>query len=234
LKTDGELVMEDNYYIDLKSISLSDYEEELRNTELLPSRKIIKDDIEKRFNILRQNGVNNLNDILICLKSPDKLKAFARMSGISEEYLAILKREIASSQPKPVNLSEYPNIHKKTIEKLEKLGIKNSKQLFNLIKTEIARTDLCKKTDISHDEILELTKLIDVSRIKWVGANFARLLVDSPYDTVEKVSNANYPDVYEILVRINKEKNYFKGMFGLNDMKLCVFAAKNVPKAITY
>ena len=51
--------MDDNYYIDLKSISLSDYEKELQNTELLPSRKIIKEDIENRFRVLSQHGVNN-------------------------------------------------------------------------------------------------------------------------------------------------------------------------------
>jgi hypothetical protein len=81
---------------------------------------------------------------------------------------------------------------------------------------------------------LELTKLTDVARIRWVGANFARLLVDSPYDTVEKLSNSNYVHVYEALVNIKKEKNYFRGTFGVNDMKLCINAAKNVPAAIVY
>jgi len=226
--------MADNYYIDLASISLSNYEKELQNAELLPSRKIIKDDIENRFRILSQCGVNNLNDILTFLKTPDKVKEFAHKSGLSIEYLSILKREIASSQPKPVALSEFPGIKKETVVKLEQLAIKNTKQLFNFIKTDADRKDLCKKTGISNGEILELTKLTDVSRIKWVGANFARLLVDSPFDTVEKVSNADYVIVYEALAKINKEKNYFKGMFGLNDMKLCVIAAKNVPAAISY
>jgi hypothetical protein len=227
-------MVKDNYYIDLESIFLSDYKNELGNTELLPSRNIIKEDIENRFNIFGQNGVKNLNDVLSLLKTPEKIKAFARASGLSEEYLSILKREIASSQPKPVTLSEFPGIKKKTVEHLEKLGVKNTKQLFNFIKTDIERKGLCKQTGISYDEMLELTKLTDVSRIKWVGANFARLLVYSPYDTMEKVANANYANVYEALVKINKERKYFKGMFGLNDMKLCVIAARKVPKAITY
>lgn len=226
--------MEDHYYIDLDSISLSDYEKELQNTELIPSRKIIQEDLKNRFGILRQHGVNHLGDLLTFLKTPDKVKEFARITGLSVEYLSILKREIASSQPKPVPLSEFPNIKKETVEKLAQLGIKNTKQLFDFIKTDVERKELCKKTGIAYDEILELTKLTDVSRIKWVGANFARLLVDSPYDTVEKISSADYTIVYEILVKIKKEKNYFKGMFGLNDMKLCVMAASNVPRAIHY
>jgi hypothetical protein len=226
--------MEDDYYIDLESVSLSDYQSELQNTELLPSRSIIKEDIEKRFEILSQHGVNCLNDILTLLKTPAKLEAFARISGLSREYLGILRREIASSQPKPVNLSEYPNIRKKTTETLEHLGIKNSKQLFYLVRTDVDRHALSQKTGIPYDEILELTKLTDVSRIKWVGANFARLLVDSPCNTVERVSNADYTDLYQTLVMINKEKRYFNGMFGSHDVKLCVIAAKNVPRAISY
>jgi hypothetical protein len=33
---------------------------------------------------------------------------------------------------------------------------------------------------------------------------------------------------------INEDKKYYKGKLGLNDMKLCVLAAKSVPDAIKY
>ncbi len=226
--------MEDNYYIDLKKISLSDYEKELENTELIPSRRIIQEDIKNRFLFLNKHGINNLNDILVLLKTPDKIKDFAKKTSLPEEYLTILKREIASSQPKPVNLSGFPGISKASIKNLVKLNIKNTRQLFDFIKNETGRKELSKKSGISYNEILELTKLTDVSRIKWVGANFARLLVDSKMDTVAKVSKADYKELYRILMDINKEKKYFKGKFGLNDMKLCVIAAGNVPDAIEY
>lgn len=226
--------MEDNYYINLKAISLSDYETELEQTELLPSRKILKEDIKQRFACLSKYGLKNLNDVLVALKTPTKLKDLAQKTGLPEEYLVILKREIGSSQPQPVNLRDFPGISPDVIQKLEALSINNTKQLFNLVKTEVDRQELGHKTGLSDKNILELTKLTDVSRIKWVGANFARLLVDSDYDTVEKVGQANYAEVYPELMKINEEKRYFKGKFGLNDMKLCVNAAKSVPAAIKY
>jgi hypothetical protein len=162
------------------------------------------------------------------------MKGLALKTSISEDYLVILKREIASSQPKPVNLSEFPGIREDAVNRLERQGIKNTLQLFPHIQTETKRRELSKETGIPNEIIFELTKLTDVCRIKWVGANFARLLVDSKWDTVSKVSHADYEEVYGVLMRINEEKNYFKGKFGQNDMKLCVAAAKKVPDAIQF
>lgn len=226
--------MTNNYYVDLKTVLLSDYAAELKTMELIPSRKMLQENIENNFLCLKKNGIRNLDDLIIALKTPVKIKNFAEKTGLSEEYLAVLKREIASSQPKPVNFADIPNISKATIKKLEKNNIKNTKQLFDFIKTEKDRKEFCGKTAVPYAEILELTKLTDVSRIKWVGANFARLLVDSPCDTVKKVVQAECKTLYENLMNINEKKKYFKGKFGQNDMKLCILAAKNVPDAITY
>ena len=60
------------------------------------------------------------------------------------------------------------------------------------VKTEENRKELCDKTQISYEDIMDLTRLTDLSRIKWVGPIFARLLILSGYNTVEKVTKANY------------------------------------------
>jgi hypothetical protein len=184
--------MEDNYYINLNNYSLSSYAKELEHAELLPSRKIIQENTKERFSRLNKEGIKNLNDVITVLKSKDQVKAFAKKSGIPEEFLIILVREIKSFQPKPVKLNDLPAISKTTIKKLETTGIKNTKELFKFVTTEKNRQELSSKTGINSKEIIELTKLTDVSRIKWVGANFARVLVDSNYDTVKKVAKADY------------------------------------------
>jgi hypothetical protein len=226
--------LEDNYYIDLKKISLSKYEKELETAELLPSRKIIQENLKNRFMILAEHGIKSLSDLLTTLKTPEKIKAFALKSGVPEDYLVILKREVASFLPKPVNLADFPGVSKAALVTLKKIGIKNTKELFDLVKTEASRKDLSRKIGISDKEILELTKLTDLSRIRWVGANFSRLLADSACDTLEKVANADYKTLYNAVIKINEEKKYFKGKFGLNDMKLCIIAAKSVPVAVKY
>jgi hypothetical protein len=226
--------MEDNYYINLNNYSLSDYAKELEHTELLPSRKIIQENTKERFSRLNKEGIKNLNDVITVLKSKDQVKAFAKKTSLPEEFLIILVREIKSFKPKPVKLNDLPAISKTTIKKLETIGIKNTKELFKFVTTEKSRKELSSKTGTNSKEILELTKLTDVSRIKWVGANFARVLVDSSYDTVKKVAKADYKKLLEEINKINEDKKYYKGKLGLNDMKLCVLAAKSVPDAIKY
>lgn len=226
--------MDGQYHRDFLEISLADYFRELKETGMIPSRKILREDIPGRLKCLQNHGISNLNDLVVAVKTPEKLKAFARTTGLPEEYLIILKREIGSIQPKPVNLEDFPSIDTAEIEKLKGLGISHTKQLFDFVKTQNQREELGEKTGIPASRILELTKLTDVSRIKWVGANFARLLVDSGYDTVEKVANADYQQLYSAVIAVNEKKNFTRGKFGLNDMKLCVLAARNVPKGIQF
>lgn len=223
-----------DYYIDLGAITLDEYEQELEQADLIPSRQILKESIGSRFSALEETGISNMDQLLAAMKTPDKMKVLAQKTKIPEEYLTILKREIASSQPKPVNLSEFPGIQAEPVHRLERQGIKNTLQLFPHIITESERKKLSEMAGVSYVDILELAKLTDVCRIKWVSANFARLLVDSKWDTASKVSKANYEEVYGTLMKINEEKKYFKGKFGLNDMKLCVAAAKKVPDAIQF
>ena len=120
------------------------------------------------------------------------------------------------------------------VMKLENLGIKNTLQLFEKVLTQKQRKELAIQTAIDEQDVLELTQLTDLSCIKWVGGGGARLLFDSGYDTVENVSSTDYEDLYKSLIRINQEQQYTKGKFGLNDMKLCVEAARDVPLDIEY
>src|SRR5512138_3667644 len=154
--------MSGTYHIDLDSISLSDYEKELAGAELLPSRRIIGEEIRERFAVLRKHGIGTLGDLLEALKSPAGVKGFSAKTGLPEEYLSILKREIAGCQPKPVNLADFPGIAKPLLRTLEKAGIRNTKQLFPFVITGKDRDDLCEKLGISRAAILELTKLTDV------------------------------------------------------------------------
>ncbi|MCE1255630.1 MAG: DUF4332 domain-containing protein [Anaerolineae bacterium] len=226
--------MENDYYINLKSYSLDVYAAELEQAELLPSRKMLQEDLPARFAVLKAQGLNTLDDLLTALKTPPRIKALALQSAIPEEYLILLKREIGSCFPKTVNLQDFPDISSETIKRLAVEGIHNTYQLFDYVKTAAGRQALSLKTGINKSDMLELTRLTDLCRIRWVGANFARLLVDSDFNTVKKVSEADYAEVYRQLMTILEEKQYFKGKFGLNDMKLTVLAARLVPDAIQY
>ena len=81
---------------------------------------------------------------------------------------------------------------------------------------------------------MKLTKLTDLSRIRWVNHTFAFVLLEAGYDTVEKVANSDYKELYEKVKKLNEERNLYKGHIGLHDMKLCVEAAQDVSFEIEY
>gem|GEM_PF-169146 len=226
--------MTEDFFVDFSRITLSNYEKELEKTELLPSREVLHEDLHFRFERLRGQGLVTLADLQAELKTSQKMKDLARKSGLDEEYLAILRREVNSCQPKAVNLFEFPGIPAEAVQKLAQNGIRSTPQLFAFIQTPAERAALAAQTGADGAAILELTHLTDVSRIRWVGANFARLLVDAGCDTVSKVVQADYAPLYRQLMQINVERQYFKGKFGENDMRLCVLLAKSVPQVIMY
>lgn len=224
----------ENYYIDLEKYSLNKFKHELKELELLPSRIILKEQMDERFKILDVNSIQNLQDLANSLKTPKKAKEFAIKSGLPLDYLLILRREVNSYLPKPVNLEKFPGIKNDTLTKLNRIGIKNTAHLFKRVKTEEDRKELSYEISINNEKIMELTKLTDLSRVKWVGPIFARIFLDSGTDTVEKLSKANAESLYKELVKINSTLEYTKAKFIENDIRLCINVAKIVPKAIHY
>ena len=226
--------MKDDYHIDLERYSLDKFKNDLKESDLIPSRKILKDDIEKRFQILKDNNIFNLQDLVNVLKTPKKAREFSTNSTLPEDYILILRREVNSYTPNPVNLDKFPGVAAETITKLNNANIKNTAHLFRKIKTPGDRENLAGELGISPKEILELTNLTDLVRIKWIGPIFARLFYDSGTDTAQKVSDADAKPLFKHLVQINNEKGYTKGKFIESDVELCIKVADMVPKVIEY
>ncbi|MCK4662033.1 MAG: DUF4332 domain-containing protein [Bacteroidales bacterium] len=222
------------YYIDLENISIGKYKEILKLADLLPSRMILKDNIDSNFDLIKKQKVQNVDELINRLKNKKKLQDFSRQSGLHNDYLTILIREIKSYKQNPNKIKDFPSIANDTFLKLENIGIKNTLQLFNEVLTSKSRKEISKQTGIDENEILKLAKLTDLSRIRWVNHTFAYVLLEAKYDTVEKVANADYKELYETVKQLNEERKLYKGHIGLHDMKLCVDAAKDVSLEIVY
>lgn len=222
------------YYIDLDKITIDDYKVKLQSAYLPPSRLILKEKLDERFGYFKKIGIKNVKSLIQLLKKKDKFVELSKIECLSENYLTILLRELNSTQPKPNKIADFPGIAKDTFQKLEKIGIKNTEKLYNKIITISDRKELSKLTGIKEKDILELTKLTDLSRIKWVGVSFARMLYDLGIDTVEKATKANPVDLHARINKLNKEKSIYKGTIGLNDIKIFVNAAKEINLEIEY
>ncbi len=222
------------YYIDLKKITIDDYRIKLESAYLPPSRLILKDKLDERFGYFKSIGIKNVKELIQLLKNKNTFAKLSTIDFLTSEYLTILLRELNSTLPKPNKIADFDWISKDTIEKLEKIGIKNTEKLYDKVKTIADRQHLINSEGISDTDILELTKLTDLSRIKWVGVTYAKILYDLGVDTVEKVSKEDPIVLHHSINKRIKEQNIFKGAIGLNDVKILIETARELPLEIEY
>ncbi len=222
------------YYIDLEKITIDDYRVKLVSAYLPPSRMILKDRLDERFGYFKSMGIKNVNELIKLLEKKDSFAELSKHACLSGDYLTILLRELNSTLPKPNKISDFTGISKEIVDKLAKIGIKNTRNMYDKVITKADRKKLADSTGIGDKEILELTKLTDLSRIKWVGVTFTRMLYDLGVDTVEKSSKSDPEDLHARINQLNKEKSIYKGHIGLNDIKIFVNAAKEIPLEIEY
>lgn len=222
------------YFIDLKQISIDRYKTILKSANLIPSWLILKDDIDENLDRIKKRNIQNLQELKDALKTKDNALLFSKQSDLPEDYIMVLRRVINGYHPKPNKIKDFPNVSEITAKKLEKAGIKNTVQLFDSILTPKSREALSKQTGIDQDEILKLTKLTDVSRIRWVNYTFARVLYEAGYDTVAKMAKADHTELYETVKQLNTEREFYKAHIGLKDMQLLVQLAKELSLDVVY
>ena len=222
------------YYIDLDKISIDDYRIKLETAYLPPSRIMLKDRLDERFEYFKSIGIKNAKELVKMLNRKDSFSELKKVECLSGNYLTILLREINSILPKPNRIKDFKTISKDTISKLESLGVNNTLKLFDRVISPETRKKLAIDSGIDNKTLLELTKLTDLSRIRWVGTTFAGMLYDLGVDTVEKVIQSDPVDLHARLKQLNIEKNIFKGQIGLNDVKILVNIANEVPLDIKY
>lgn len=206
-----------SYMPDLSKIALDEYKKELRNGRLLPSRKPLLENIDEKFSALEKEGYSNLANFKKGLDNKKKFDEMVKKTGLSINYLKLLKREVGNVLPVPIKFSEIPNIFEKIIKKLTDLNITDTEILFPYIVNNQSRKEFLKKSGLNDDEVMWLTKIVDVSRIKWVGPKLAKLIVETKFDTVEKLASAK---PFEALDALNEAKQTYKeydGPLGIND-----------------
>ncbi len=210
---------QNNYMPDLSKISLDEFKNKLRTGRLLPSRKPLLENIDTKFTKLKKAGFNNAESLLNNLKNNRKLKSLAEETNIDEKYLKILKREISNLLPIPIKFTEIPGISEETLSKLASINITDTEALFPYIRDIKSRNDFKNNYKFSEEELLWLTKIVDVSRIKWVGPKLAGLIVDSEYDTVEKLANGKAEEVLKALNNAKNKNNKYQGSLGISDIE---------------
>jgi hypothetical protein len=216
--------MDDRYHVDLSNYSLSAFKDTLRTKDLIPSRVSLKIDLEERFTILEAAGITNMKELAGALKSKKKIEDFSKSTGLSVEYLTLLKRETNSYLPNPVRLDKFPVVSPEIISGLADEGITNTRHLINQAGKRKTREHLSATTGISMESLDELVSLSDLSRAYGVGPMFARLIYDVGIKSISEFIQLSA----EEFISIYEEVNQKKADFGVGEIQFSLDLAKDL------
>jgi nucleotidyltransferase/DNA polymerase involved in DNA repair len=224
--------MNENYFIDTTNFSIDKFCNILRTKDILPGRIILKDNIDERFDLLKSKNIKSVSDLLKILETKPKIEKFSKETGLSAEYLTILRREANSYVSVPVKLSDLPFLDTDIIKKLDSFGIKDSKQLFDIAAKRIDRELMAKKYTLPIDKLTELIQLCDLVRITGVGPVFARIIYDSNIHSVKQFLSLDMADLYARLIKTNEDKGLTRAKFSIKDIEYCIELGRDLPIVI--
>jgi len=223
--------MDDSFHIELGNFPLDQYKETLKRSELIPSRRILQENTDERFSRLQAAGIDNLEQLLAAMRNPGKIAELGEKTGLSPEYLTILRREVNSLIPKPKYLREFPGVARSLVERLAGGNINNTRQLLALAGTRQQRSALAGQAHVEEEELLELVKLADLSRVYGVGPVFARLLLDSGIDSVAAIAGADPRHLFDALAEAYLAAGNSRVDFQEKDIAFCIRMARRLPAA---
>jgi hypothetical protein len=220
--------MENKYHIDLEKYSLQKFKDNLKSRDMIPSRVSLKDELDERFKILEISGITNLKELIDKLKTKPKIELFSQETGLSIEYLTLLKREAKSYHPNPIRIDKFPGIPTQYANRLDVEGIRNSRQLFEKANDKNERERLSQEIDIPIEIMNELVCLSDLARAYGVGPVFARMIYDVGIKTIQEFVDHTAED----FLRIYEEKEQKKADFGVNEIRFSLALAKELDIAV--
>jgi hypothetical protein len=142
------------YYIDLEKLSIDDYRIKLESAYLPPSRLILKDKLDERFEYFKSIGIKNVKGLILLLKKKEKFAELSKIDCLSGDYLTILLRELNSTLAKPNKIADFIEISKETKINLEKIGISNTVKLYEKVIKKSDRQKLADLTGIKYKDIV--------------------------------------------------------------------------------
>ncbi|MFZ4725136.1 MAG: DUF4332 domain-containing protein [Paludibacter sp.] len=224
--------MNDNYFINVEKFSIEKFKNILTTKDILPGRVVLKEALEERFELLKSRKIDTLSDLLDTLKTKSKIEKFSNDTGLSVEYLTILRREANSYISVPIRLIELLFVETDIINILEANGIRDSKQLFDMAAKRSDRRKIAEKFELPMDKLLELVRLCDLVRITGVGPVFARIIYDAGIYTVNDFMSYDSIDLFERLKTTNDIHGWTKTKFTLKDIEYCINLGRDLPIVI--
>jgi len=217
------------YGRDLATISLDEFRHDLASGYLAPSRESLREDLPQNFARLAAMGITNVGELLDALKTKKRLADFASETGLSEDYLTLLRRQAGTYVPTPPKLAQIPGVDPVHAEGLAAAGIKNTQHLFARAALKEERRALADETGVPVEVIGELVRMADIARVGYVGPVYARLLLLAGVDSLATLAGQSPEDLYERVRAVNAEQQLTRAAFALKDVRLTIESAQQLP-----
>jgi hypothetical protein len=205
------------YSIDLKKISLNEFQEILVSIDLLPGRRMLLEYLPEIFAALKQKGVFHLEALRKLLQNKKDYPELAKALLVSVNYLTILNREVNSYFSKPVPLSKLEVFSCDELERLAGAGIKTTQALYEQAHTPARRQEIATRLALPPKKILRTLQLSDLLRINGVGPVYAAILWQIGIHTA--ADYLRLPSV-EILARYQKS-DLARPKLSIKDVEYC-------------
>ena len=216
------------YSIDPTMISLEEFRKLTAGRNMLPGRVALQEDMEERFGVLKESGITNLGDLLSHLSSKSRIESFSAQTGLSINYLVLLRREAGSYIAKSFPLSSFPGIPFEYVELLKSRGMKNTKNFYEQVQTEQKQAVLSASTGIPSYRLKELLCLCDLSRITGVGGVFSRVLYEAGINSTAAFAGTDASTLLERCRKVIEKHGYAVGNLGEEDMNYGIHYARVV------
>ena len=196
--------MKSYFALNLENVALSDFRILLEKASLTPSRTILKESIREHIETLAKNSVRNLKQLSDELETQASFEAFQKKTGLQEQYLIALRREVHSLVVKPVSIDKIPGISQNALDKLKKMGVHHTKHLFDSTINDPAMLKVC---DIIETELCILVAYADLLRIHPIDIDSVGLLYKSEITTSEELAGSA-PEAIQFRIQntINENK----------------------------
>ncbi len=217
-----------SYSIDPDLVSLEEFRELTAGRNMLPGRVMLQEEMEERFAILKASGMEHLGKLFRLLASKSKIESFSERTGLSQEYLILLKREAGSYLKGPFPLSSFPGIPFEYTELLYSRGIKHTKDFFEGVQTKQQQDRMAAETGIPAYRLKELFSLCDLSRITGVGGVFSRIIYEAGIRSVEEFASTEISAQLSRYHAVIDKYKYPAGKLGKKDIMYGIHYARMI------
>lgn len=221
--------MEKSYGLDMESVSMERFQTMLQNKDLLPSRRMLLEEMDAQFAKLKAAGVQTMADLVSLLKTSKRVVKAAEMTGIPEDYLKVLRREVGGYQPRPLRLAEFKHLSAGQTAALQAAGIKTSFDLLRAGASKAGRTTLAAQAGLAEALVQELVRISDLCRVMGVGMVSAEVFLEAGITSVGEIMTQPPVTILEKTAAVYAQREPGAAPITMNDILFCVDAARMLP-----